>query len=158
MIENMFDGVDIILGAGPDDWKNIAAKKIIYCGRPDHLLDDGPPLEWRNLVFSHKIEDWDALTSVVNFCHLDTHYTRKSSQGKIWGSDSKLVVYEKPAACSNIDKIPYYPVVTEGNIERFKWIEEQIHLRYPNLYLLGRLGTYKYIDMDLSRWTSITFS
>jgi UDP-galactopyranose mutase len=150
MIGNMFDGVDIILGAGPDDWKNIAAHNIIYCGRPDHLLEDGPPLEWRNLTFIQKVEDWDASTTVVNFCHLETPFTRKTSQGKIWNTNSKLVIYEKPMACSAEDKIPYYPVVSEGNIERFKWIDEQVKIRFPNIHFMGRLGSYKYMDMDAS--------
>lgn len=148
MIENMFDGVDMILGADPDGWKAIEAHNIIYCGRPDHLIEEGPPLEWRNLSFIQKIEDWDATTSVVNFCHFDSPFTRKTSQGKIWKTDSKLVVYEKPTACAATDKIPYYPLVSEGNLERFKWIEEQIGLRYPNMHLLGRLGEFCYIDMD----------
>ena len=148
MIENMFDGVDVILGCGSDDWKNIAATNIIYCGRPDHLLEDGPPLEWRNLTFIQKIEEWDAPTTVVNFCHFETPFTRKTSQGKIWKTDSKLIIYEKPMACAPEDKIPYYPIVSEGNVERFKWIEEQVKIRYPNIHLMGRLGTYKYMDMD----------
>jgi UDP-galactopyranose mutase len=148
MIENMFDGVDLILGCGPDDWKIIEAKKIIYCGRPDHLIEGGPLLEWRNLTFIQKIEEWDAPTTVVNFCHFHTPFTRKTSQGKMWNTDSKLVIYEKPLGCDSNDKVPYYPVVTEGNMERFKWIEEQIKQTYPNMHLLGRLGSFKYMDMD----------
>jgi UDP-galactopyranose mutase len=148
MIENMFDGVDLILGCGPDDWKSVKTHNIIYCGRPDHLIDGGPSLEWRNLTFIQKVEDWDADTTVVNFCHNDTVFTRKTSQGKVWNSDSKLTIYEKPMACSNEDKIPYYPVVTAGNIERFKWLEENIAFKYPNLHLLGRIATFKYMDMD----------
>jgi UDP-galactopyranose mutase len=148
MIENMFDGVDIILGCGPDDWKNVPSHNIIYCGRPDHLIEDGPPLEWRNLTFIQKIENWDADTTVVNFCHSETPFTRKTSQGKIWKTDSKLVIYEKPLICSAVDKIPYYPIVSDGNLERFKWIEEQVKIKYPNMHLLGRLGEYCYIDMD----------
>jgi UDP-galactopyranose mutase len=148
MMENMFDGVDIILSCGGDDWKNIHAHNIIYCGRPDHLIDDGPFLEWRNLMFVQSLEEWTVSTSVVNFCRLDNPFTRKTSQGKIWKNESKLVIYEKPMPCENADKTPYYPVVTQGNIERFKWIEEQVKNRYPNLHLLGRLGSFKYMDMD----------
>jgi UDP-galactopyranose mutase len=156
MIENMFDGVDIILSCGPNDWKDIQAHNIIYCGRPDHLLEDGPPLEWRNIKLMQFIEEWDATTSVVNFCHHDTPFTRKTSQGKIWNTDNKLVIYEFPIECSPLDKTPYYPVVTDGNLERFRWIEEQVKLRFPNMHLMGRLGSFKYMDMDATILTSLT--
>jgi UDP-galactopyranose mutase len=32
----------------------------------------------------------------------------------------------------------------------FKWIDEQVKIRFPNIHFLGRLGSYKYMDMDAS--------
>ena len=157
MIENMFVGVDLILGANENDWKEIKSKNIIYCGRPDKLIWS-ELLEWRNLKFTQKVENWDANTPVVNFCHMDTIYNRKTSQGKIWNSKSNLVIYEESTDCNVNDISPYYPFVDEENQEKYKNIQKQIKYKYPNLYLMGRLGTYKYMDMDAAIGQALNLS
>lgn len=152
MMENMIDGCDVILSANFDTWKEIPAKRYIYCGRPDLLLGTSNEkfLEWRNIKFEHKMEDWDAPTQVVNFCHKDTKYTRKTNQGMINQTDSRIVTYEVPVSCDFNDPVPFYPVNTERNKKLLDNLKSMIKFQYPNLELLGRLGTYRYIDMDAS--------
>lgn len=149
MIENMIDGCDVVLSAGFTTWKEIPAKQYIYCGRPDFLLgtSNEKSLEWRNLKFEHKLEDWDATTQVVNFCHKDTKYTRKTNQGMINQTDSRVVTYEVPVSCDFDDPVPFYPVNTTRNQKILDGLKTMIKFQYPKLELLGRLGTYKYIDM-----------
>ena len=43
--------------------------------------------------------------------------------------------------------IPYYPIPTKKNHEHYLKYEE-LAKGYQNLHMLGRLGMYKYLDMD----------
>lgn len=148
MIENMIDGCDVLLSANEETWKEIPAKHYVYCGRPDYLVGMYTnPLDWRNIEFEHKIEDWDSEKQVVNFCHKHTSYTRKTSQGLINGTDSKIVTYETPTGTRGIDYAPFYPVLDRKNQEKITIIKDKIQREYPKLTLLGRLGVYKYLDM-----------
>jgi UDP-galactopyranose mutase len=157
MIENMFQGTDILLGVGPDYWQTLNAKQIIYCGRPDHIrlrngLKAGGVVNWlkyRNIKFDFKVENWDASTPVVNFCHLNSPYTRKSFFGNIFGavSQSKLVLYETPEEAMACDIAPYYPIPCDANFETQISLKRMLQTEYPNLIFAGRLGTSSYIDM-----------
>ena len=148
MMENMFDGVDFVLSADPNCWLNIPAKRRIYCGRPDRLdpLLKGVDLEWRNLRFKHKIEDWDSENQVINFCHENRQATRATSQGMVNGTNNRIVTYEYPYEDKG-ELVPFYPVNTEENKNKMKKIKSHIAEQFPNVDLLGRLGTYTYIDM-----------
>lgn len=157
MIENMFQGTDIILGVGPNYWQSLNASQIIYCGRPDHIilkngLKAGSVINWlkyRNITFDFKTEEWDATTPVVNFCHMKTPCTRKSYFGNIFGtkSESKLVVYETPHEAFASDITPYYPIPCDENFKAQIELKRVIQTDFPNLTFAGRLGTSSYIDM-----------
>lgn len=155
MMENMFYGRDIILGVSPNFWREVEAKTIIYCGRPDHIimkngLKAGGMINWlkyRNIDFEIRSEQWDAQTPVVNFCHLKTPYTRKSSFSSIYNGHSDLVMYEKPSEAFACDVTPFYPIPCDHNVETQLGLKKIIQIEYPNLIFAGRLGTSSYIDM-----------
>ena len=42
----------------------------------------------------------------------------------------------------------FYPIPTEENIALYNKYLEAAKKKYPNMYFLGRLGDYKYYDMD----------
>ena len=60
----------------------------------------------------------------------------------------KIIVSQSriPRLASEDDKL-YYPLSNQDNLKRY-----QAYLAltkdYPNLYLLGRLATYKYLNID----------
>ena len=45
--------------------------------------------------------------------------------------------------------IPYYPIPIAKNIAHYELYKEYAK-KYKNLYLLGRLANYKYINMDIA--------
>jgi UDP-galactopyranose mutase len=157
MIENMFDGVDIILGCDSKEWKNIRSHNVVYCGRPDHLVSD-IELSWRNLIIEKKIENFEYNSDVVNFCHTDVSYTRKFYPSKIYNKKSNIVLYETPTFCNFEYISPYYPMVTENSNNTYNKLIAKIKSMYDNLYLLGRLGEYRYMNMDECVSRSIKFS
>jgi UDP-galactopyranose mutase len=164
MMNKMLQGVDIMLGVDCNYWQGIPAKKIIYCGRPDHIQIGnlklgamrGDWLQYRNLDFTFKHEPWDSPATVVNFCHLKTPYTRKSYFGHVYKSYSKIVTYETPKAAMVPDKTPFYPIPTNDNTDTYLRIRDMVKKEFPNMILAGRLGTNAYIDMDIAVKNAIT--
>jgi UDP-galactopyranose mutase len=157
MMNKMFEGVEIVLGVSPTYWLNFKdVKKIIYCGRPDLIPNkngfkmgsiNGDWLTYRNLDFTFKLEEWDADTSVVNFCHMKTPYTRKTSFKCVFGGKSNIVTYETPKMAGVTDLTPFYFYPSCENTSKHIKIKRLIKEQYPNLILAGRLGTSSYIDM-----------
>lgn len=153
MLENMIDGVDIKLNCDPTEWKKIKSHNIVYCGRLDKVLDNSKELTWRNLKFDLKFEHWDTNTTVVNFCHSKSIFTRKTNFNKIpnnlYKDNSKnFVMYETPTDLFEDIHNPFYSFRNQENIEYYDELRDKISLIYPNMTLLGRTATYKYLDMD----------
>ena len=157
MIGNMFDGVELVLGAGPREWEQIRADKIIFTGRPDLMTVPGEKatfgemydlaLDYRSLDIAFRLEDWQSRAPCVNFCSMRSPGTRKMSYSRLTGGTSRLVSYETPRAALRDDLAPYYPIPISANIEKHKRLLHAIHAHHPNLLFCGRLGTYKYLDM-----------
>ena len=65
-------------------------------------------------------------------------------------SDRTVISKEFPGTYSESDKKwnePYYPLATqEARNKYFQYVE--LASQFKNLYLCGRLATYKYINMD----------
>lgn len=152
MLENMLDGVDIKLNCEPNEWRKIKSHNIIYCGRLDKILENCHELSWRNLKFDLKFEHWNSSTSVVNFCHSKTDFTRKTNFNKIPNNlenkDENFIMYETPTNLFEDAHNPFYPFRNKENTDYYDELKEKISLIYPNMTLLGRTATYKYLDMD----------
>ena len=147
MMENMFDGVDILLNADPEEWKLIPAKRIYYSGRPD-LIVSGPKLKFRTIKIEWKNEKWDANTVTVNFCHSGKPYTRKTNYGMYYhNKDAKIISYETPLEASYRDLNPYYPILDDKNTKNYDILKSRIQQEYPNLVLIGRMGKMIYLDI-----------
>ncbi len=150
MIENMLDGVEVVLGADPDEWRKIPARQVVYTGRVDHLLEETRgSLGYRSLDIRFTSEpEVEEKAAVINFCSLAKPYTRKTHCGVLTGGDSSVVSYETPRSAFDEETAPYYPIPLPENQEKFSELKRLINHRYPGLILAGRLATYKYIDMD----------
>lgn len=168
MLENMFDGVDVVLRAGKDEWLNIPAKQYIYCGRPDQIPDKGRPgfrlgnlprmvdkfqdAHWLgyqtlNIDFSIKT-DWDAKSPVLNICHTDLPITRITHYGVLHDNNCQVISTETPACGASVtDLNPFYPIPTQKNLDKATALRGLIAARYPNVHLLGRLAQFRYMDM-----------
>lgn len=143
------------------DYKDIkgqlpADATIIYSGLPDELFDyKYGRLAWRSLHFEWEtkfVKDFQG-TAVMNYADLEQPYTRihefkhyHPERKKVFESGKTVICYEYPRNFSeNMDA--YYPVNDSRNMA--------IHARYSgeaqknaNLVLGGRLGCYRYWDMD----------
>ena len=129
-------------------------KKIIYSGPIDELMDfKFGELPYRSLFINFKIinkENYQR-TAVVNFPN-EKKITRITEYKKMTLDISKKTVIsiETPGAYDKNSKLfstPYYPLTTKyGKSVHNMYLNEL--KKYSNLIPIGRLATFKYINMD----------
>jgi UDP-galactopyranose mutase len=151
MFEQMLDhpNIDILLDT---DFKamreSIAHRHLIYCGPIDEYYEFRfGHLPYRSLRFKHETVQQAEYqpVAVVNFPDQSVPYTRITEYKHLTGQTHPLtsISYEFP--CDDGD--PYYPVPRPENAElykRYKALADET----ANVTFLGRLGTYKYYNMD----------
>lgn len=154
MFEKMLAGVDIELEVNFCNVRNKYLGKntvVIYTGPIDEYFEyQFGALEYRSLRFEHEILNMDNYqgVAVVNYTDRETPYTRiiehKFFEDK--GSDKTVISREYPLEWQ-LGIEPYYPINDKKNQQKF--------LRYTrlaenekNILFSGRLGAYKYTDMQ----------
>jgi UDP-galactopyranose mutase len=122
---------------------------IFYTGPIDHYFSNCglPTLEYRSIEFTTELySDTYQSCPVVNYPSEDIPYTRTveykhfPNQKNTTGT---IVVHEKTTSNGE----PYYPVPNERNknlYEKYRNLAETI----PNVRFVGRLASYKYLNMD----------
>jgi UDP-galactopyranose mutase len=134
---------------------NTAYDHVIYSGAIDRFfLFDIGRLGYRTLDFETLYADDDFQgTAIMNYCDEDVPYTRITEhrhfapweKPKTGGS----ILYREYSRTCEPDDIPYYPIrlVNEQALLR-RYVERA---RATNgVTFVGRLGTYRYIDMDVT--------
>lgn len=153
MVENMLDGIEIRLGVDflTDRELERQAKTVVFTGAIDAYFDyKYGPLEYRSLRFETEIlnlPDFQG-NAVVNYTDEQTPYTRIIEHKHFeFGKQEKTVIsYEYSVEWQEGDE-PYYPVNNEQNNALYqKYLAEA--LKKPNVIFGGRLGEYRYYDMD----------
>ncbi|MEB0039994.1 MULTISPECIES: UDP-galactopyranose mutase [unclassified Pseudomonas] len=151
MFERMLDhpGIDIMLDADFEDVRErVSYRHLVYCGPIDEFFGHSlGRLPYRSLRFHHETVNQEQFQSVavVNYPAETVSYTRITEYKHLTGQEHPLtsLTYEFP--CDDGD--PYYPIPRPENAElyaRYKALAEET----PEVTFLGRLGTYKYYNMD----------
>ena len=131
---------------------------VFYSGPIDALFGyKFGPLPWRSLRFERErvaVQDYQG-TSVVNYTGADVPFTRihefkhyHPEDAKVMGSASTIICREYPQTWALGDE-PYYPVVTPASRELLALYQAEA-AKQANLIVGGRLGGYRYYDMDRS--------
>ena len=130
--------------------KNIA-EKIVFTGMIDEFYNyKFGKLEYRSLRFETEIlneENYQG-NAVVNYTEREIPYTRIIEHKHFeFGKQEKTVITkEYPSEWKEGDE-PYYPVNDEKNNELYEKYRELAE-KETNVIFGGRLGEYKYYDMD----------
>ena len=155
MFSNMIGDIDIELDA--DYFQNKSyfdnlAHKIVYSGPVDQFFEYcHGKLNYRSIEFKNKIVDYDFQgTSVINYPELKYDFTRiiQHRHFQKVKCDIDYISYE---FSKNFDgnNEPYYPVNTQSDQEIYKAYKKEVD-NLSNVIVGGRLGNYKYYDMDMS--------
>ncbi|MBO7683473.1 MAG: FAD-dependent oxidoreductase [Kiritimatiellae bacterium] len=131
---------------------------VYYSGPIDALFGyKFGALPWRTLRFETEklaVRDYQG-TSVVNYTEAEVPYTRihefkhyHPENATVMDSPKTVIMREYPSAWRPGDE-PYYPVDSGDSRELLAKYQAE-SARMPNLVVGGRLGGYKYYDMDKS--------
>ena len=154
MIENMLDhpNITVKLNTSFKDIDHTQYDKIFYTGPIDELMDYCfGPLPYRSVHF--KLEEYDREfyqdNAVVNYPN-NYDFTRIHEYKYYLNdkSDKTVIAKEYSEAFEPGKNDRFYPIPTEENIALYNKYLEAAKKKYPNMYFLGRLGDYKYYDMD----------
>ena len=154
MVEKMLEGIDLRLNL--DYLENKAdldalAEKVIYTGSIDAYFGFClGHLDYRSVRFETEVLDIPNFqgNAVVNYTDRETPYTRIIEHKFFeFGTQPKTVISKEYSSEWHPGDEPYYPVNDEKNgalYARYKALAE----REPKVIFGGRLGEYKYYDMD----------
>lgn len=153
MVERMLEGA-VVLTSMPFDKPGMegVAEKTVYTGPVDaffgHRLGR---LEYRTLDFRTEVlpvRDFQGIAQ-VNYADADVPWTRTVEHRHFVGegpSDRTVVTWETPSEWKD-GSVPYYPVNDESNSTLYARYKE-LTLQEPSTLFGGRLGTYRYFNMD----------
>lgn len=156
MVEKMLEGIDVWLGvdylSDRDEFRR-RAEKIVYTGTIDEYFDYCyGELEYRSLRFETEILDIPNYQGVagMNYTDVDHPYTRIIEHKHFLfgtGNSDKTAITKEYSIKWNKGDEPYYPVNDERNMalyQKYKSLAES----EKGIVFGGRLGTYRYMDMD----------
>ena len=154
MVERMLGDTEVLLDTEYRDF--IAehpgiADRVIYCGPIDEYFDYRlGALEYRSLRFeSERVEcdNWQG-NAVVNYTEREVPYTRiiEHKHFEFGAQPVSIITREYPATWERGDE-PYYPINDERNGALYAEYAKLAE-REGNVVFAGRLGGYKYYDMD----------
>jgi UDP-galactopyranose mutase len=133
------------------DFRDVEAevryRELIWSGPVDEYFGHCfGKLPYRSLAFEFKTHDTAVFQpgAVVNYPN-EHAYTRITEFKYLTGQEHRRtsVVYEYPQAEGD----PYYPIPRAENAELYRKYKELAEAT-PNVHFVGRLGTYKYYNMD----------
>jgi len=160
LVENLLDGAEVRLNedylANREKW-DAMADRVIYTGPIDVFFDYRlGPLEYRSVRFETELLDTPNFqgNAAVNYTDRATPWTRIIEHKWFqFGKDDdgndvpKTVISREYSSEWKPGDEPYYPVNDEKNSDLYKryraFADQEQHIRFG-----GRLGEYKYYDMD----------
>lgn len=154
LIDNLLEGIEVKMNcdfnADQEEWKAFA-DKIIYTGAIDEYFDyKFGELEYRGLRFEiekHDVENYQGVAA-VNYTDRETSYTRiiEHKHFEFGKQPVSYITKEYPADWHRGEEA-YYPVNNPKNNDLYeKYVE--LAKDETNVIFGGRLGEYKYYDMD----------
>ena len=160
LISNLLDGIEVQLNTDYLEQKvslQAKAKKVVYTGAIDaYFAYQLGHLEYRSVRFEHEVLDQPNFqgNAAVNYTDRETPWTRIIEHKWFeFGKDSegndipKTVISREYSSEWKLGDEPYYPVNDEKNgalYAEYKKLAE----KEENVIFGGRLGEYKYYDMD----------
>ena len=154
MVEKMLEGAEVKLGvdylADKAAWDAVA-DKVVYTGPIDAYFGYKlGALAYRSVRFETETLDMENYqgNAVVNYTDADTPYTRIIEHKHFeFGTQPKTVISREYSAEWKVGDEPYYPVNDEANGALYQQYKALAEGEEKALFG-GRLGEYKYYDMD----------
>ncbi|SHJ66865.1 UDP-galactopyranose mutase [Paramaledivibacter caminithermalis] len=151
MIKNMLDheNISVLLQTDYKDIQDeIKYDRMIYTGPIDYFFDFVfGKLPYRSLRFEEETLNMEYYQKVatINYPN-DYDFTRITEFKHLTGQKSNKTTIMKEYAKSEGE--PYYPIPTQENKELYDLYKREAKI-LDGVYFIGRLGKYKYTNMDV---------
>lgn len=155
LVERILDhpGITVQLGVTANRAKAQEYDHVFYSGPIDGWFGyELGRLGYRTLDFERFNYSGDYQgCAVMNFGDVEVPYTRITEHKHFspWESHEGSVLYKEFSRACGPDDIPYYPIrqVAEKALLAEYVAKAEVE---PNVTFVGRLGTYRYLDMDVT--------
>lgn len=154
IVEKMLEGCDVLLNTDYFEYRKTnpdIANKVVYTGMLDKYFDYKlGVLEYRSVRFEHERLDTDNYqgNAVVNYTEREVPYTRIIEHKHFeFGTQPTTVISKEYPSEWKLGDEPYYPVNDKKNEELANGYRE-LAAKEENVIFGGRLGEYRYYDMD----------
>lgn len=155
MVAAMLSGIEVRTGVDylkERDKYRALAKKVIYTGALDEYFGYCyGNLQYRMVRFEQEVKDTDNYqgNAVVNYTEREVPYTRIIEHKHFYPGlkTEKTVISREYPAEWHPGEEPYYPINDARNAELYAKYKELAD-REEGVIFGGRLGEYKYYDMD----------
>lgn len=160
MVANMLEGIEVRLGVDYLQNKNeydAIAEKVVYTGPIDAYFGYAlGALQYRSVRFENEIIDKPNYqgNAAVNYTDREIPWTRIIEHKWFeFGKDSdgndipKTIISKEFSSEWKVGDEPYYPVNDEVNMKLYEEYKK-LALKEKKVKFGGRLGEYKYYDMD----------
>ncbi len=160
MVSRLLEGIEVLLDTdylAKKDYFDAMAHKVVYTGPIDAYFDyQLGALEYRSVRFETELLDIPNFqgNAAVNYTDRETPWTRIIEHKWFeFGKDEagndlpKTVISREYSSEWKLGDEPYYPVNDEKNGARYQQYKALAE-KESNVIFGGRLGEYKYYDMD----------
>lgn len=154
IVEKMLDGIEVRLNTNYLDNReefDAMADKIVYTGMIDQFYDYKlGVLEYRSVRFETEELDMENYqgNAVVNYTEREVPYTRIIEHKHFeFGKQPTTIISREYSSEWKKGDEPYYPVNNEKNNNLYQQYKELAD-KEAKVIFGGRLGGYKYYDMD----------
>ena len=150
MFEKMLDhkNIHVMLNTSYEDIaEEVSYKRLIYTGPIDQFFHECyGKLPYRSIEFKFETidQEYSQSTGTINY-PMNQPYTRITDFKYLSGQKhpKTAIVYEFPTAEGD----PYYPIPRPENAAIYKQYQDRA-ASMADVFFTGRLGTYKYYNMD----------
>lgn len=154
IVEKMLEGIEVRLNtdylANREEF-NAMAEEVIYTGAIDEYFDYCfGELEYRSVRFETEVLDEENHlgVAVMNYTDSETPFTRIIEHKHFEANNSnKTVISREYSAEWSVGVDPYYPVNDEKNSKLYEQYKMKAEVE-DKVTFGGRLGEYRYYDMD----------
>ncbi|MFV0472181.1 MAG: UDP-galactopyranose mutase [Paludibacteraceae bacterium] len=149
MIKNMIShpNIEVLLNRDYRDLESKDYSNIIYTGAIDEYFNYSlGRLPWRSLDFQYQTVDKELVQPCVQINYPNEHnYTRSVEIKHVTKQKNpkSTIVFEFPTTSGE----PYYPIPTLENHNLYKKYKKMAE-NETNVFFLGRLAEYSYLNMD----------
>ncbi len=154
LVEHLLEGIEVRLGEDyleKKDAYDVMAERIVYTGAIDaYFAYQLGALEYRSVRFETEVLDMPNFqgNAAVNYTDRETPWTRIIEHKWFeFGTQPKTVISREYSSEWKPGDEPYYPVNDEKNGKLYEQYRQMAE-KEEKVIFGGRLGEYKYYDMD----------